>query len=253
MSKPVAVEKENNERWIISYADLVTLLLGFFIIMYATSQQDVELFHRVAASIQRAFNVEVKAGVGDTSPVFDGGSGIFPDPYQPSPISRDLELIRQSVQQHAEATGVDPGQIVVLPEPDRIVIRLADNLLFPSASAVIRPAARPLLDVVGAVIADLPNQIQIEGHTDNVPVGTDRYPTNWELSSARATAALRYLVEEAGLDGRRMFAAGYGEFQPVASNLTPEGRALNRRADIVVLYEPVADSERDVGPVLGDE
>ena len=140
---------------------------------------------------------------------------------------------------------------MVTRDEENIIIRLADNLLFPSASASIREDALPLLDIVGSILEDLPNQIRVEGHTDNVPVGTERYPTNWELSSARATAVLRYLVEQTGLEAGRAFAAGFGEFRPETSNLTPEGRALNRRADIVVLYPPERPPARPVSPFSG--
>src|SRR5690606_33053495 len=106
----------------------------------------------------------------------------------------------------------------------------------------VREEALPLLDVVADVLRSLPNEVRIEGHTDNVPVGTAAYPTNWELSSARATSVLRYLVETAGVEPARMVAAGYGEFAPIATNATPEGRALNRRADIVLVYTPATEA-----------
>ncbi len=238
MSKPAEAEPENHERWVLSYADLVTLLLGFFIILYATAEIDVGKFEAIAHGLSVAFNVEVKEGADEGSPIFEGGTGIMPGALNASPIDRDLELIRTGIRESAEAEGVAPASFVVTRDEQNIIIRLADNLLFPSASSAIRPEALTLLDVVGAVVADLPNPIRIEGHTDNVPVGTERYPTNWELSSARATAVLRYLVEAGGIDPGRVFAAGYAEFRPTAPNLTPEGRALNRRADIVVVYPP---------------
>lgn len=245
MSKPPEVEKENHERWVISYADLVTLLLGFFIILWSTSQVDLEKFNEVSVSLARAFNVEVNEEVGGQSPIFDGGSGIMPDVDGIRVIDLDLEFIRRAIDRRSTEVGVDSAKIAVSRGERRIIIRLADNLLFPSASAAIRTGALPLLDVVGSVIAELPNEIRVEGHTDNIPVGTSRYPTNWELSSARATAVLRYIVEEVGVPAERAFAAGYGQFRPEASNATPEGRALNRRADIVILYD-----HDDVPPAL---
>lgn len=236
MSAHVEPEKENHERWVLSYADLVTLLLGFFIILYATSQLDVDKFKLFAFGLNEAFNTEIQESANGGSPLFDGGSGIIPGGAINDRIDRELELIRQAVDERTEAAGLSAGQINVVRNDDSVIIRLADNLLFQSASAAIRPGALPLLDVVGSVILELANEVRVEGHTDNVPVGTSRYPTNWELSSARATAALRYLVEGTGIDASRIFAAGYGEFRPVATNATPEGRALNRRADIVVIY-----------------
>ena len=253
MSKPAEVEKENHERWVISYADLVTLLLGFFIILYATAEIDVHKFEQIAHGLSRAFNVEVKEGSDRGSPIFDGGTGIIPDTLNFSPIDRDREMIRQAIRERSIADGVEPDKITVTRDEQNVIIRLADNLLFPSGSAAIRPDALLLLDIVGAAVAELPNDIRVEGHTDNVPVGTERYPTNWELSSARATAVLRYLVEEAGLGPERAVAAGYAEFRPEALNLTPEGRALNRRADIVVLYPPTSIPESSISPLPGQE
>lgn len=235
MKKPQPAEHENSERWVLSYADLVTLLLGFFIIMYASSKVDADKFNKFAVGLQTAFAVPVKEGTPDGSPVFDGGRGLLPGPINTSSIQQDLAVIQHEIEQRASAAGV-AGQIVIARQDNTIVIRLPNQLLFPSASADLRPEALTVLGVAGQVMSEVPHQVRVEGHTDNVPVGTERYPTNWELSSARATAVLRYLTERAGVDAGRAFAAGFAEYRPVASNDTPEGRALNRRADIVLLY-----------------
>lgn len=237
MSKPPEVEKENAERWVLSYADLVTLLLGFFIILWATSDVNATKFQALARGLSEAFNVGVKSGAEGGSAIFDGGSGIIPDTATVSILQLDFESIRSQIAQGSEANGFGSDLIEVTQYEQRVVIRLADNLVFPSASAALRDEALPLLAVIGSIVAALPNEIRVEGHTDNIPIDTNGYPTNWELSSARATAVLRYLVEQGGLPAERAFAAGYGEFRPVTSNLTPEGRARNRRADIVVLYD----------------
>jgi len=227
-------EEHPDERWVISYADLVTLLFGFFIILYATADANEVKMEALARGLSDAFNVGVNEGQSGSS-FFDGGTGIIPERNEAGSIDFDLEQIRRLVEQEASAAGLD-GQILVTRDQDRIVIRLADNLVFPSASADIRPDAKPLLAIVAAAVNQTPNEIRVEGHTDNIPLATDKYPSNWELSSARATAVLRYLTEQTEVDPGRTFAAGYGEFRPVANNLTPEGRALNRRADIVILY-----------------
>lgn len=241
MSKKVPeVEKENHERWVLSYADLVTLLFGFFIILYATAEVDVVKFNKLSQGIAKAFNVEVKSGSGSGSAIFDGGSGIIPASRGGALIDLDLDFVERSIRELAAERGVDISRILIARNDLQIVVRFADNLIFPSASAALREEALPMLLVVGSVISELPNEIRVEGHTDNVPVGTSLYPTNWELSSARATAVLRFLVEAAGLPAERAFAAGYGEFRPEATNRTPEGRALNRRADIVIIYNPEA-------------
>jgi chemotaxis protein MotB len=234
--KAAPAEEHPDERWVISYADLVTLLLGFFILLYATTDQNLVKMHAVSRGLSSAFNVPVKEGAGGES-LFDGGTGIMPERNDRSDIPFDLEAIRRTILKESENVGMD-GKIVVEKGQDRIILRLADNLVFPSASADIRADARPILAVVAKALARNNNEVSIEGHTDNIPLATERYPSNWELSSARATAVLRVLAEEYGVDSKRLYAAGFGENRPVASNLIPEGRAVNRRADIVILYPP---------------
>jgi chemotaxis protein MotB len=249
MSKsPPPAEKENHERWVISYADLITLLLGFFIILYATSKVDAEKFKLFAFGLNQAFNVGVREGAPGGSPVLDGGRGLLPGPINTGTIERDLNLVREAVRDRSDAAGL-AGQLVVVRQDDQIVIRLADSLVFPSASADIRPDALRLLDVAASVVREVPHEVRIEGHTDNIPPATDRYPTNWELASARSTAVLRYLVERGGIDAKRVSAAGFGEFHPLSPNDTPEGRALNRRADIVLLY-PRGGSSSSAQPAV---
>lgn len=235
-----------DERWVISYADLVTLLLGFFIILYATADANQVKMEALARGLADAFNVGVKEGETDET-LFEGGTGIIPERNEVGPLNFDLDRIRQLIERRSAEAGLE-GQILVSRDENRIVIRLADNLVFPSASADIRTDAFPLLEIVAAAVNETDNEIRVEGHTDNIPLKTAKYPSNWELSSARATAVLRLLTEELGVDPARAFAAGFGEFRPIASNLTPEGRALNRRADIVLLYP---DASIDAAPSSG--
>jgi len=261
-------EEEADERWVISYADLVTLLFGFFILLYATADQNIAKFESLARGLSDAFNVPVNEGIAQGTPLFEGGTGIVPGGNDREVvIESDLLFVRDFVDQRALAEGL-VGKIVVAEEADGISIRLADNLVFPTASADIRLEALPLLDIAAAVINEIGREVRVEGHTDNVPVTTDRYASNWELSSARATAVLRYVVDDGDVDPTLVFAAGYGEHRPVASNLTPEGRALNRRADLTILYPPArigvtpgdglfedepGDGVFDVAPATDDE
>lgn len=233
-------ENEADERWVISYADLVTLLFGFFLLLYATADQNITKFESLARGLSDAFNVPVNEGLRDGTPFFEEGSGIVPgaSDVTNAVIENDLLFVRDLVQRESAELGL-VGRILVSEEEDGISIRLADNLVFPAASAELREEALPLLEIVAAVLNELDREVRVEGHTDNIPLVTHDYASNWELSSARATAVLRYLVDEGEADPTRIFAAGYGEFRPVADNLTPEGRAVNRRADIVILYPDV--------------
>lgn len=235
VSKPHA-EDHPDERWVISYADLVTLLLGFFIILYATADANEVKFEALARGLADAFHVDVKTAEAGGS-ILDGGTGIVPERNLAGTLDFDLDQIRRLVEERTREAGLE-GKILVTRDEDRIVIRLADNLVFPSASADIREDAKPLLAIVAEAVNSTPNEVRVEGHTDNIPLATEKYASNWELSSARATAVLRYLTEGLEVAPARTFAAGYGEYRPIASNFTPEGRALNRRADIVLLYPP---------------
>jgi chemotaxis protein MotB len=245
-------ETEADERWVISYADLVTLLFGFFLLLYATADQNITKFESLARGLSDAFNVPVNEGLSDGTPLFDGGTGFVPggESTRDALIENDLLFVQNFIQQRSEEQGL-VGKIVVSQEEDGISIRLADNLIFPTASADLRPDALPLLDIAAAAVIAVGREVRVEGHTDNVPLATDEYPSNWELSSARATAVLRYMVEQAGVDPTLIFAAGYGEYRPVASNLTPEGRALNRRADVIILYPPASISADTADPADG--
>ncbi|MCK9486214.1 MAG: flagellar motor protein MotB [Dehalococcoidia bacterium] len=242
-------EEHPDERWVISYADLVTLLLGFFIILYATADANEVKFEALARGLADAFNVDVKNAEAGGS-ILDGGTGIVPERNLAGTVDIDLEQIRRLVDERTREAGLQ-GQILVTRDEDRIVIRLADNLVFPSASADIREEAKPLLAIVAEAVNSTPNEVRVEGHTDNIPLATQKYASNWELSSSRATAVLRYLTEDLGVDPARTFAAGYGEHRPIADNLTPEGRALNRRADIVLLYPPSRIGGGDVAEPTG--
>jgi chemotaxis protein MotB len=228
----------HDERWVISYADLVTLLLGFFIILFASAQIDQDKFHELSFAFKEAFNVDVRKGQDGSSPVFGGGIGVVPGGNFTSQAQPDIKSIRTSFDEQLTEAGLTSNAVDVIRDGQGVVIRVSDRLLFASASAELNPEALPLLRVVAGVLRGIASDVRVEGHTDDVPVASDRYATNWELSSARATTVLRFLVEEGQIDARRMVAAGYAEFRPLASNTTPEGRAINRRADIVLTALP---------------
>ncbi len=224
----------HDERWVISYADLVTLLLGFFIILFASAKIDEDKFHELSFAFKEAFNVDVRQGADGTSPVFSGGIGVVPGGNFASQAQPEVKAIRTSLDEQLTEAGLTASAVDVIRDGQGIVIRVSDRLLFASASAELNPEALPLLRVVSGVLRGLASDVRIEGHTDDIPVASERYATNWELSSARATTVLRFLVEDGKVDPKRMVAAGFAEFRPLASNTTPEGRALNRRADIVL-------------------
>lgn len=235
-----APKPENHERWIVSYADMLTLLFALFVVLYATSDANPHKLEQVRESIDRAFSVGVLQGGQGSSAIFEGG-GITPGIDEVK--AQNLDTISQAVGAFAEANGL-AGKIQVRQDAHSITISLADNLLFDSGSAEMKPGSQEVLRLVAGVLATLPNDLRIEGHTDSVPVNSADYPTNWELSSARASTVLRFLVESEGLSAARLELAAYADTHPIADNATAEGRALNRRADIVVLYPTQEELDR---------
>lgn len=220
---------ENSERWLLTYSDLITLLLVFFVVMYSVSKADEAKFAKLNASLQKAFNVLVLQGQDTTA--ISGQNG----PDGGNQLMDDFLGIRTSIMKMAEKMGIQSSVNVTL-QQEGIAISLSGNLLFDSGRADLRPESTVLLEKIGEQVRGIPNEIKVEGHTDSIPVDSDLYPTNWELSAARATAVTRFLVEIGGIEPRRLSAQGYSQYRPLADNNTRESRALNRRVDIVIVY-----------------
>ena len=213
-------DSDNADRWVVSYADFVTLLFAFFTTMYALSHVDVGKLERFAGSMKSAFKA---TGSGDINTNII--EGIRPIPYDDYELEKD---IRAMLENFPAMAG-----IAVSRDNRGVLISLGDSVLFDSASAVIKDEAKPLLLSVAAILKKTSNDILIEGHTDTLTMRSAQYPSNWELSSARATSVLMYFLTDHTNNPSRFAAAGYGEYKPIAPNTSPEGRAKNRRVDIV--------------------
>lgn len=235
-------EHENHERWLVSYADFITLLFAFFVVMYSVSSTNEGKLRAAADSISQAFNPIVSMSA---SPV-----KIAPDITQETTgiITPDFKVYQQIKEALAES-GEWGDRIQVTVERRGIVIRVADTVIFDTGKADIRQEAKEVLGKVGHVMATLNNQVRVEGHTDNIPIKTEYYPSNWELSTDRASGIVRYFIDEARMEPERLSAAGYAEYKPVNGNDTPDGRGRNRRVDIVILNEQEAASE----PIVSSE
>jgi chemotaxis protein MotB len=249
--KAHAEEHVNHERWLITYADMLTLLMVLFVVLYSMSATDAVKFLKLKQSLNRAFDVEVLQAAEPTNSHGDGGpsfispmmdpqtaqevrmmtGGSAPDPK----VVSALQDLRQAVIQ-IPIPANSSGHVEVGISREGIVISLAGNLLFDSGKSDLKPQGLVLLDSVAERLKTMTNEIRIEGHTDNVPIATPLYPSNWELSSARAITVARYFSESDEISATRLSAAGYGEFRPVDSNDTREGRARNRRVDLVILF-----------------
>jgi chemotaxis protein MotB len=204
--------RPQHDRWLVSYADVTTLLFAFFVAVYAVTASDRTQLDRLA----------------------DGLTGT------PAP-RREADAIRQALEDHLGA-DVATGQVEVREDPRGVVLAVPVSSAFADGDAVLSDEAAALVRRIGEAVSRLPYPVRIEGHTDNRPIVTDRYPSNWELSTARAAAVVAVLVEEGHLAPERFSVAGYAEHRPLADNATAEGRAANRRVDIVVLGRQAAET-----------
>lgn len=259
-------EHENLERWLVSYADFITLLFAFFTTLYAISTVDAKKMGRLVLSMQAAFDptgfassqssrVSVTGGGGSASvstsfiqslmnksqPKPAGGSGDRPegggDGDQLARIKEDISnlILDDSMK--------DKIQIVI--KSRGVVVSLAEAGFFDSGEYRVRRESLKILDKIAAYLRKLPNSIRVTGHSDDRKIRTKRFPSNWELSTARAAGIVTYLVQTHKFNPRKLAAAGYGEHRPVASNDTPEGRARNRRVDIIIPSLSVKNPDPD--------
>jgi chemotaxis protein MotB len=239
----------NHERWLITYADMITLLMVLFIVMFSMSRTDMAKHAALKASLQRAFDTTVLKGE-EAPAVLPGGGALLPIPAMqeamaltstsggPGADARMATALRD-IRETLGGLPVPPdssGRVEISAHREGIVISVSGNVLFDSGRSDLKPQGLAVLDALAERLRAMPNEVRVEGHTDNVPIATALYPSNWELASARATTVGRYLIEHGGVLPARMIAAGYGEHRPVATNDTREGRARNRRVDIVILF-----------------
>ncbi|MEM7286128.1 MAG: flagellar motor protein MotB [Actinomycetota bacterium] len=248
-----------SKAWLDSYADAMTLLLAFFILLYASSIIDEDLFID--------FKIGVAQALGRPLPAIDGGVGILDTgngivslvaapPTQPddgstadlSPELEEIEDVQEATPETSEdlvealeeliaSVGAEP-YVDVVDDPRGVILRIDSRVLFRSGEALMLPDGVVVLGAVAPVLDQLDNLLVIEGHTDNVPTNGSQWPSNWELSTARATNVLRYLLEIEGLPAARLSASGFADTRPRDTNDTPEGRAQNRRVEVVILVQP---------------
>ena len=245
MGKKKHPEHVNHERWLVSYADFITLLFAFFVVLFASSQSDKKKQTQLAAAMQSAFT---PLGTFDahskTPPLTDINAAAVTNstpaalaPPLPCTSTETLEetktrLTKLVAEEIAEGR-LPSGGMTMRVTPDGLVISLHEAGFFPSGSAEVRAASIPMLSILAKTLP--PGSLRVEGHTDNVPIHTAQFASNWELSTARSTAIARLLLEHGPINPANLSAAGYAEFHPVASNATEDGRAQNRRVDVILL------------------
>lgn len=265
-------EHENHEAWVIPYADMLTLLMGLFVVLWSISNADLSKLEALQGSFASSLGLSLKgesqlpANSNEGGGPLSGSHGLL-DSIKPAMVlvgeelisqkrvesaldalereetqqqaqrieDRQLAEVEEAISQHATSQGY--GDAVQFRREGRglVVSIVSDQVLFEPGSADLRPDGRIVLDGLASILFMLPNELAIEGHTDNVPIATSRFPSNWELSTARATSVLQYLVTVHHFPAERLRAAGFGEYRPLSSNDQPEGRRQNRRVEVAVL------------------
>jgi len=268
--KKKAGEHVNHERWLVSYADFITLLFAFFVVLFSSSQVDKRKVGKISVAIQEAFqqmgifqtaNSRVPMVTADPLPaqniqlIEDGkgmsGRGRLAAPIEKimasSPFPKDSRNLQKQLAT-ALRLQLQRHEVVLKVNREGLVISLREIGFFDSGSAQLRPEAEAAVRRLAEVLSAQPNNLRIEGHTDDVPIHNAHFASNWELSTARATEMIRLFITQYNFPATRLSAAGFAEYHPVASNDTAEGRAQNRRVDIVVLGSVFLSSDRLAEP-----
>jgi chemotaxis protein MotB len=239
LSRKKKHEHVNHERWLVSYADFITLLFAFFVVLFASGQSDKKKEKQLSASIKTAFNQMGIFEAHSATPAMADAMGSAAAAAAPAPLALPMEAAMEQVSlrlNEAARPEIESGVIAIHASGGGLTISLQEAGFFDSGVADIRPSALPVLDRIAAALPE--TALRVEGHTDVVPIRTAQFASNWELSSARACSIARLLLLHRNVHSEEISVAGYAEFHPIASNATAEGRARNRRVDIVVLARP---------------
>jgi chemotaxis protein MotB len=222
----------NQERWMVSYADFMTLLFALFVVLYSSSRVDKPRMVKLSNAITAGFQ-QLGVGSGTGAPVVIPGTTPLPATH-PARSEETAEAIRQKLEFNL-AAEIANHSVSLRDTTEGLVLSLRELGFFDSGSATLRASSMDTLDRIGSVLAAVGSNLRIEGHTDDVPIHTPQFQSNWELSTARATEIIRLLLTREGIAPPRLSAAGYAEFHPIADNSTDDGRHLNRRVDVVIL------------------
>lgn len=245
----------NHERWLVSYADFITLLFAVFTTLYAMSQTDKKKVEEVMQSLQQSFGM-VSAGAPSPKinvipskqmsimpiikPELSISQGSRRGQAKTRAEEKDFRQIKSSIEAYLTKQGAQ-NKVSLTITRRGLIVSLKEAGFFDSGQAQIKPEAYDLINTIAEAMTQYNNPLRLEGHTDNIPISNAQFPSNWELSTARAVNGLKYLIKHFDVDPNKISATGYAEFRPVADNATPEGRAKNRRVDLVMLS---GDGER---------
>ncbi len=229
----------SHDRWLVSYADFMTLLFAFFVVLFASSRHSNQGLHKVAGSIHDGFT-----SMSAYAPATSVNPRALPPPAQPKTAkpagSADLDLPQLRKQlQDVLGDSIAKHEIVVDQTPEGLVISLRELGFFNSAQAQLLPGAADKIKRTAQILAQHHLNVRVEGHSDDQPINTPAFHSNWELSSARAMNVLQLLINDGGFDPSKVSLAAFGPYKSLASNATPEGRRQNRRVDLVVVAPSV--------------
>jgi chemotaxis protein MotB len=257
-----APSHENHERWLVSYADFITLLFAFFVVMFASSQTDKSKAKQISEAVEKALADGKSVGVPPAVAKILGGTiddkgqgnaqmrgpGGSQRAVKEPPPGEVVELAPSLKQLNAKfKQEILDGKVEVHLEPRGLVVSLKQTAFFPSGTDVIDPSTYPIIATLAEALQGLSNPLRIEGHTDSVPIHTARFRSNWELSAARAISMMELLVTRFGVDRTRMAIVGFADNSPEATNETEDGRAKNRRVDIVILNQMALQPKATAG------
>lgn len=250
MKKRIHHEKDISERWLLTYSDLITLLLIFFVVMYAISSVDAQKYQVLSESLSGALQPSGLGGMssGGNAGGIASGAGISledilaegkNDQIDPELIAAAAEITKLIREKNLQ------DRVSVSLQERGVVVGLMNTVLFDSGSARIKPAAVPTLVAIGQIANGVHNYIRVEGNTDDVPQSSPQFPSNWELSVVRATEVLKLMIDQSGVSPDKISAVGYGEHRPSVPNTSAENRSKNRKVDIVILSDKLDKSESE--------
>lgn len=236
MNSRIPRSRVTHDRWLVSYADFITLLFAFFVVLFAFARADQKKQMQVSRAIDHAFQSMGVFSASESEVESEAGRRpvLQSEIVSEGKVREDLEHMRRELE-HSLAGQITAGSVALRMNRDGLVISLREAGFFPSGSATPRPESDGTLEQIAASLSHVPYDVRVEGHTDNVPIHTAEFDSNWELSSARATRIARTFLSLHAISSERLSAAGYAEFHPVATNGTAEGRAENRRVDLLVM------------------
>lgn len=232
--------------WMTTFSDLMSLLLTFFILLYSMSNIDAQKFENMSQSLKGVLSGlgynELTEGQRPDMEIPIEDETVSDDELESSTIMEEIEEVYEKVVVYIEEEGLD-ADVTVNFNKRGIYVDIKEAILFDPGRADIKDSGLVVLEKIEGILSEFDNEILVEGHTDDIPINTGRFPSNWELSTSRSVAVLRYLIEEGNIEPGRIAATGYGEYQPIAPNNSEENRAINRRVNIHIIFDEESDKE----------